>query len=83
MSFEGSRSMVWVMVSLMAGPLGSSAVLQRDSPSALRMDARYGHWVAQPSGSPCRKRATLIQASVREIRKAERLVRTSNGPPYT
>src|SRR5215831_18143981 len=35
MSFEGSRSMVWVMESLTAGPLGSSSIVQSDSPSAL------------------------------------------------
>src|SRR5512139_2590291 len=35
MKFEGSRSMVWVMESLTAGPLGSSSIVQRDSSSAL------------------------------------------------
>src|SRR6185437_16686486 len=34
-SFEGSRSMVWVMESLTAVPLGSNSIVQRDSPSAL------------------------------------------------
>src|ERR1700751_542256 len=35
MNFEGSRSMVWVMESLTAVPLGSSSIVHRDSPSAL------------------------------------------------
>src|SRR5262249_10380211 len=34
MNFEGSRSMVWMMESLTAGPLGSSSNVQRESPSA-------------------------------------------------
>lgn len=34
--FEGSRPMVWVMVSLAAGPLDSSSIVQCDFPSALR-----------------------------------------------
>ena len=34
MKFEGSRSMVWVMESLTAGQLGSSSIVQCDSPSA-------------------------------------------------
>src|SRR5215813_12981045 len=33
-SFEGSRSMVWVMESLTAGPVGSSSIVQKESPSA-------------------------------------------------
>src|SRR3979411_19969 len=32
---EGSRSMVWVMESLTAVPLGSSSIVHSDSPSAL------------------------------------------------
>src|SRR5438445_12326970 len=35
MSFEGSRSMVWVMESLTAVPLGSSSIVHCDAPSAL------------------------------------------------
>src|SRR5262249_9572027 len=35
MNFEGSRSIVWVMESLTAVPLGSSSIVQRDSPSAV------------------------------------------------
>src|SRR5271165_2984021 len=35
MNFEGSRSMVWVMESLTAVPLGSSSIVHSDSPSAL------------------------------------------------
>src|SRR5437870_1819597 len=34
-SFEGSRSMVWVMESFTARPTGSSSMVQRESPSAL------------------------------------------------
>src|SRR5262249_61897783 len=34
MNFEGSHSMVWVMESLTAVPLGSSSIVHRDSPSA-------------------------------------------------
>src|SRR5262249_59349185 len=34
-SFEGSRSIEWVMESLTAGPMGSSSIVQSDSPSAL------------------------------------------------
>jgi hypothetical protein len=35
MNFEGSRSMVCVMESLTAVPLGSNSIVHRDSPSAL------------------------------------------------
>src|SRR5262245_39625189 len=35
MNFEGSRSMVWVMESLTAVPLGSSSIVHCDAPSAL------------------------------------------------
>ena len=35
MKFEGSRSMVWVMESLTAVPMGSSSIVHCDSPSAL------------------------------------------------
>src|SRR5215471_20986815 len=34
-NFEGSRSMLWVMESLTAVPLGSSSIVHSDSPSAL------------------------------------------------
>src|SRR5260370_25004572 len=34
-NFEGSRSMVWVMESLTAVPLGSISIVHSDSPSAL------------------------------------------------
>ncbi len=34
-SFDGSCSIVWVMESLVATPLDSSSIVQRDSPSAL------------------------------------------------
>src|SRR5215469_13502727 len=36
MKFECSRSMMWVMESLTAVPLGSSSIVHSDSPSALR-----------------------------------------------
>src|SRR5208282_2003378 len=35
MNFEGSRSMLWVMDSLTDVPLGSSSIVQSESPSAL------------------------------------------------
>src|SRR5271170_5521176 len=35
MNFEGSRSMVWVIESLTAVPLGSSSIVHSESPSAL------------------------------------------------
>src|SRR5262249_46650286 len=35
MNFEGSRSMLWVMESLTAVPVGSSSIVQSDAPSAL------------------------------------------------
>src|ERR1700722_4189758 len=35
MNFDASRSMVWVMDSLTAVPLGSSSIVQSDAPSAL------------------------------------------------
>src|SRR6202008_1532765 len=35
-NFEGSRSMLWVMVSLTAVPVGSSSMVHSDGPSALR-----------------------------------------------
>src|SRR5690349_21392215 len=35
MNFEPSRSIVWVIESLTAGPLGSSSIVHRDSPSAM------------------------------------------------
>src|SRR5579863_6840575 len=35
MNFEGSRSIVWVMESLTAVPLGSNSMVHSDSPSAL------------------------------------------------
>src|SRR5208283_5113612 len=35
MNFDGSRSMLWVMESLTAVPLGSNSIVHSDSPSAL------------------------------------------------
>ena len=34
-NLEGSRSIVWMMESFTADPLGSSSIVQRESPSAL------------------------------------------------
>src|SRR6185312_17300391 len=39
-SFEGSRSMVWMMESLTAGPRGSSSIVQSESPSAASSEVR-------------------------------------------
>src|SRR5579883_2667014 len=36
MSFEDSQSMVWVIESFTAFPVGSSSIVQSESPSALR-----------------------------------------------
>lgn len=37
MNFEGSRSMVWVMESLTAVPLGSSSIVHCDTPFGLEL----------------------------------------------
>src|SRR5512147_2031262 len=42
MKFEGSRSMLWVMESLTAAPLGCSSIVQSDAPSALSSGLSWG-----------------------------------------
>src|SRR5579885_3402066 len=61
-SFEGSRSIVWMMESLTADPLGSNSIVQRDSPSALR--SGYFSWRQRITSRRGGSATTITPASV-------------------